>query len=739
MYQSTYIIFGILSLLAFTAALTVSLKAYKSKGRGKRLFTSLHMFTLGVFVSTVLIFIPVYYTGYDFEDSYAFLRPFLISIHHTFRVFILDGEFDTIRDAVPNASSLTHVLFSLYAAFLYVIAPLLTFSNVLSLFKNIKGEIRFAWHKRRPFYIFSELNERSIVLAESVSEIKKDKKPKKKDEKPVIVFTDVFEHDEEDDYELLLRVHDINAICLKKDITRLNVKRKKGQVEFFLMGDDESENIDQAIKLTEENRDFEHRSIYLFSSKPSAGYILDSIEKGDNAVSESLIQIVKENPDALFDRFDELKYKIDEGFYLRRIDSVELLAKQILHDEYLLETLFKRATKEGRISILLVGLGKYGKQFLKVALWLYQVYGLDLEISIIDSKKKDDLKKSLEQECPEIISENCSNKKGDANYTINFIGRKDCFTSDFDKLFKEGEYQEKLCKTQLAIVALGDDEKNIETAVNLRRLFEYMSTVMSMHSSPLIYSIVYDDKKADSLSCVGEDKSAHGIINHSGTPYDIHFVGSLKSQFSYSIIQSQKEIEAKALEQHLDWVTKTRQLRSYYCNGGYDEFTSNVKAHFAKDKKKYFDKNKTYDGWTETWNDDNMYETTPGGLPDYEHPLKPEKIKEEIEKYFKFEYYRLSSIAKAIHREIVDHQLNGYFEQFDENKEHQRDKKQKDIPICSCKRCEKRRISEHMRWNAYMRVNGYELPPNGERHDLAKIHDLLVPWDALDELEKYKD
>lgn len=731
MYQAVYIIFGILSLISIMLTSLISYKAYKSKGRGKRIFTSLHLLTIGVFIATVLVFLPVYYTGYDFEDSYAFIRPFLIAIHHALRVFILDGEFDTIRDAVSGIATVPHVLFSAYAALLYVIAPVLTFSNVLSLFKNIKGEIRFYWYKGRPFYIFSELNERSVAMADSILK-KTSNKP------PVIVFTDVFEQDEEKDYELLLKAHDMNAICLKKDITRLNVKKKKEQVEFFLMGDDETENIAQALKLTEENREYDQRSIYLFSDRASAGYILDSVDQGGKTVSESLIQIVEENPVAVIDSFDKLNYQIDGGFYLRRINSVELLVQQILQENDLLETLFERAKGENLISILIVGLGKYGKQFLKSVLWLFQIYGLKLEINVIDSKKEDNLKKSLEQEWPEIISKNPMSEPGDANYTINFIGGIDCFTSEFDKLFENQTSSTNLSKTQLAIVALGDDEKNIEVAVTLRRLFEFMATINnSDHAeSPLVYSVVYDAKKAESLSISDSYKSTKGLVNHKDTPYDIHFIGSLKSQFSYSIIEKQKQIEARALKQHLDWVTKTRQLREYYCKDGFNELKVDVVAHFAKKKKAYFEKNHTYEGWIEEWNDDSLY-ALKDGRPDYSKP-NPDKIKEEIEKYFKFEYYRQSSIAKAIYNELVNNHLKDYFNEFDVNNEHQEDKNQNGLPICLCQRCVKRRISEHMRWNVYMRVNGYKRAI-GERHDLARLHNDLIPWDELDELEKYKD
>ena len=89
----------------------------------------------------------------------------------------------------------------------------------------------------------SELNEKSIALANSI---------RKTDERAVIVFADVFEHDDEENYELMNAARDINAICLKRDVTHLNIIKKKGDVEIFLIGENESENVSQAVQLTTE-------------------------------------------------------------------------------------------------------------------------------------------------------------------------------------------------------------------------------------------------------------------------------------------------------------------------------------------------------------------------------------------------------------------------------------------------------------------------------------------------------
>lgn len=92
-------------------------------------------------------------------------------------------------------------------------------------------------------YIMSELNDKSIALAKSIYDRQKS---------VVIVFTDVFEQNEEDDYELLMQARDINAICLKKDISHLDFTNKKGDVEIFLIGNDESENVSKAVRITTE-------------------------------------------------------------------------------------------------------------------------------------------------------------------------------------------------------------------------------------------------------------------------------------------------------------------------------------------------------------------------------------------------------------------------------------------------------------------------------------------------------
>lgn len=684
MEKIVFILFGSFSFAILLVALCISIKLYNGENRGKRSFTSLHLFTLGVFIATVLIFIPVYYLKYDFGDSIRVFRPFLVSIHHAFRVFILDSDFDTIRNAASELDGFLHIAFTFYAACLFVVAPILTFSNVLSLFKNVINEIRFFWHRIRPFYIFSELNEKSITLAESITNDNGIKKP-------VIVFTDVFEQDEESAYEILLKAHDINAILLKKDIVRLNIKHKKSRVEFFLIGENESENVEQAIRLTQEYKNScQNRpiSILVYSNKPSAGYIIDSIDKGDYTLDKALIASIKEDPKRFLKEELYSSKTIDSGFYIRRIDVVEALVQQTLTQAKMLDAVFED-NKDKTISVTILGMGSYGKEFLKQALSLFQIIGYKIEVNVFDAPStengvKKSIIKKLGHEWPEIINNPSSksfvkNEVGDSSYDIRFFDDVDCFSTDFDCLFEQNSlFRDRLKRTQLAFVSLGDDDKNTDAAVMLRSLFDRMNLISNAElpacSKPLIYSVVYDDKRASNLNC---NQNGRGIVNYRGDSIQIDFIGNLSNQYAYDRIKENKALENKALKFHLDWLRRDAAKNQIEKKLDLDELTKAV----ITSTKAYMD----------------------------------------------YEYYRKSSIARAVQEKLLD-SVKSYVK-LDREENH----KEK----CLCPMCEKASITEHMRWNVYMRTLGYRYSP--VRNDRAKTHNDLVSWSALPELDKYKD
>lgn len=577
MKTALLILFGIVSFLTGLYFLIRAVYVYKNGKREKRILSAIQVYTIGVFAAVLAVFIPIYYTSYDFGDAYSFLMPLLIAIHNSLRIFILDGDFDIIVNSLSDQNVALRVCFSLYSAFLYVIAPVLTFSNVLSLFKNLKEEIRYRLIGRKNLYIMSELNNKSIALAKSICNCKKS---------VLVVFTDVFEQNEEDDYELLTQARDINAICLKKDISHLDVASKKGEVELFLIGNDESENVSQAVAITTElnKKNSKHNvKVFVFSTKPSAAYIIDSI-KYDN-----LLQHAAEND------YNENCFK------LRRIDE----RQQLIWNTVPQMKLFDIANRNDKtLSVLIVGLGSYGMEFFKTLLWYCQFEGYKLQINIVDksgkcTEEKGYIESLIKRSCPELLKTNKCDTIGDAHYDIQIFSGVDALTADIDELLLSGgntsdkaSIADRLRATNLAFVSLGDDDVNIEVSIHLRGLFDRMNGVIAKESinweqeAVDIYSVVYDDRKSSILYSECSDNNCNLLRNYKNIPYHIHFIGGMSMQFDYQNIYD-AELERCAYQHHAGWVDIEK---------------------------------------------------------------KPEKAKAEQKKYEQYEYYRRSSIAKELYR-----------------------------------------------------------------------------------------
>lgn len=330
------------------AALGLLLRSLHRRSRPSGGNETLKVLLVCFFTCGILLHLPMYAAAYAGEHL-SWLKALLGAVHHTLRMFVLDGELDPIHEFAMSRPAVWSDLYFGAAIVVYLVSPLLTFSVVLSFFKNLSALWRYAFRRCTELYVFSELNEDSLYLAGSIKEAHP---------KGLIVFTDVYENESEEFGEQMAAAHRLGAACFKADIALLRLRRsdRSRPVYFFLLGRDKAENIHQAVLLTRRWGTRSNMHLYLFAT---------------GAESELLFQSAD-----------------PRGMRIRRVNEVRSLVQLLLYQQG--EKLFETAAPlpEGRhqISALLLGLGQYGTEMLKALAWFGQMDGYDLRLTAVDAR-----------------------------------------------------------------------------------------------------------------------------------------------------------------------------------------------------------------------------------------------------------------------------------------------------------------------------------------------------------------
>ena len=467
-------------------------------GKAFKTYNPVYMLGFFVFAASFCIFIPVYCCRFAGETWYG-IKVFLISAHNAIRLFVVDGEFDIIQEYLSADAGGLFLRYSWFAAVLFIAAPIITFSLILSFMKRVRYFWSYLAGCKKDCYIFSEINERSLTLAEDLYQNEK---------KCQIVFTDVFQSDTEESLDFTARAKEIKAVCFYKDI--LNIDFTKGRnpekkLYFFIMGDNRSENLTQSLKLIEKYKNRENTRLFYFSDDENSDLSFSSVNKG------------------------EIKVK--------RVNMARVLIDRMLYEDgyKLFETAKEEPDGMRRIHAVIVGVGGHGSNMLRSLSWFCQMDGYDIDIHAfeLDSLAQD----KLEMQCPDLISGKYNGKKDpdEAMYTISIHPGVNVESKRF------ADEIQKLSETNYVIVSLGDDERNLRIAVMLRMLFERMG----IH--PQIRAIIYNSD---------ERKALEDARNFEGTSYDISFFGDLRSSYSEKVIIN-SELEEKALTLHKRWADTT--------------------------------------------------------------------------------------------------------------------------------------------------------------------------------------
>lgn len=469
-----------------------------------------------VFVSSFIMFLPI--NSFESpEGIWGGLRTVFLSLFTAMQTFGMGCEFEVVKTGLSECQGIMNGLYQVWASFLFFAAPVFTFGFALSFFKNLMSHIRYRFLCRKnDVYIFSEVNERSVALARSIKENREATKTQ-----ITLVFTDVFEKNEEASFELMDQVKKLGAITFKNDmlVIDFNKHSKKTALSFFTIGEDQTENLNQTLKLVERYKERDNTNVYFFSTNVQSEILLSALDKG--------------------------KVKA------RRINEVRSLINRVLYEKSEMFFGVDQKDEEGKkhISALIVGMGQHGTEMVKALSWFCQMDGYSFEINAFD---RDSLAEDkFKAQAPALLT---------PEYNININSGYDVDTDSFARGVSA------LDNTSYVFVALGDDDKNINAAVNLRMLFERLG------KKPIIQAIVYNTHQKNALQ---------NIKNFKKQEYNIDFIGDLETSYSEDVIVN-SVLEAKALKVHLLYNNDPEEFWSYEYN--YRSSTATAIHNCAKEK-----------------------------------------------------------------------------------------------------------------------------------------------------------
>ena len=746
---------GMLFALSVAALVLFGVFALRQSKRynSSRILTPYRTMCVGVFMSALIFFVPLYWDAFVGYPAFIprLIKTVLISAHHTIRLFVIDSDFEWIREISMNFTPVLSAVFSCFGAFLFILAPVMTFGFILSFFQNFAAYRKLFFHPFADVYVFSELSERSLALAADVKknhklalknlteakaalkekkklcraakgedahlaalaaleETKKslaearcvyknaakryrvtkrdleeaearyketetplraarkeyatvkealDKKKKdggavteedtallervaaavsqaesafkqakdarrraqkafyeaEKNHKDVmILFADVFEQDTEESYEVLERAKGLGALCFKKDVLSLRLRKrsKKSNMRFFLIAEAEEENLKQAMAIAKDSfyKEKENLFLYVFSTGVAGELLLSNLS--------------------------------DTKAQVRRIEAARSLITYTLDQKggQLFDNATVTDTDEKLISALVIGVGTQGTEMIKALSWYCQMDGYRVEINAFDCDPLAEEKFALR--CPELYSPKYNGiyVEGEAKCKIKIHAGVSTDSISFAESIKN--YKD----TTYVFVSQGSDDNNIRAALSLRILFARIK------KHPVIQAVVYN---SDTKEALKDAKNADGV------KYDLELIGDLDEVYSEAVIIN-SELEQEAADIHCKYIS--------------------------------------------------------GDLTEEEH----------LRNLFRYEYNFRSSLASALHGRL--RRKRGVLGA---------NKAENELTIEERDTIER---IEHRRWNAYMRAEGFVYsgsPDKKSRNNLAKMHHNLVPFDILSEEDKRKD
>ncbi len=624
------------------------------------------------------------------------LLTFGRSIVHTLQTFSLDEDYDYFLHVLQEKCEpgFFFGFLTVFNTILNVLAPVMTLAFILALLEELISRVRASTRPASETFIFSELNERTVTLAEDIKQHKR---------KAFLLFTDTYVgSDDEQKNELRERVRRIGAVCVKEDITTMRLHHHaEVPITFVLADTNEYENLRVAAWLSRGNKKLDQ---LVFAN------VLIFCTSGDAGTTVQATILNRSNPNMRFIAVNDCVYPIyqlltDHPLFARMEESKDPAVRK-------------------KCTVLIVGCGYVGMECVKAITWCGQLANTDLKIRVV-SDDAEEKGRGLTKECPELFSTGL--------YDIAFRSI-DVSGDEFIKYLKD-----EVPEACYVIVALGSNQRDIAISLEVQKAYNRLH--LQGGKAPQICSFITDDSLFSIFSQQnqGEARENECLL----VPF-----GNDKSRFSVESIFN-NDLDKMALAVHLTYwglpVDFPKELlaevkKEFLAGKRFDRTTKDPEDQYTVSRRYLLSL------FNRCFRHGRFFIRMHCAFLSLlrRHPAAPVALREALSKretaiagYFNSVYGQNSSHASALHLRYKLHvagiPATGKIGE-EELKKYDRFAKDDDNMVEIAK-------LEHLRWNAYMRSVGYVCPTESEFDTYAfksdntqqqrqlLLHPCLVDWD----------
>ncbi len=585
-----YLQTSLLCLIVIGVLVYIAYLIFKHRRSSAFLFLLLYVFGLIFLLRFVVNF-------REMHPDFGFIENFCDAFLHTLQSFSLDEDYtDYLIKGIKVFGGEASVLAAVYgvvSSLLNICAPILGGAVLLDILMGFFPRMRVALRPWRCKFVFSELNESAVTLAEDIAAdrnyavLTRDAKQFLR-LRPLIIFTDAYpDTGSEQRTELFDRAAAIGAICLKTDLKHISLKRSK-LVYYFLMDQDEHQNIESANSLLNEPGcrilwpDPEDRSvekekktetvriprtrIYVFCQSDYGMTMINNVTTTRaETVKEVLVRPIRDYANMAFNLM------VDVPLFLPLTGEVQEPVKVPQRQNGARYTV----TPVRELHVTILGAGSIAEEVFKTVYWCGQMAGIQLFIHVV-ARTAAELKERLENSCPEMLA-GCESGS-DILKVFPGSGRTefsppyavcDDFIDDVDAERITDYPEELLKKTDYYVVALGSDEKNIYTTSELSRALRRRMLHTGQERCPVIVPVIFDDQLAESVR-KAEPQAGNAYILPAGmlrerfSCRNVFMADLTDAAFGSSELYSMSKQEARVKDEYKYWANIARTVHAPY-------------------------------------------------------------------------------------------------------------------------------------------------------------------------------